>query len=418
MTDTLTSYRLIAKDLTASLKRKAAEPSVARETAYYEANIGRVKTVDDFLGDQRLYAYAMKAYGLEEMTYAKAFMRKVLEEGAASSASFANRLADDRYTAFAKAFSFGQGVTARGTDPASFGTPGGAAFLSAPKRLADAYDFSGRAETSFLVESRIDAATTQSVTIRLDAKTLAGQVADLSKVTPSEIAAAVAAQIDASALKGKVQAGLAADGSLFFQTIALTDLGADGLAGGTGLDADTLVNAGGSNRTLTIRNAPLSAADKVAADVGFGTDLGPDALAQTVTQAYLRQSLESDAGDADTGVRLALYFARKAPTLTGAYEILGDAALSQVANTVIGLPATSGAATSEALARRADLIAKKIDIESLKDPAKLDAFVRRFAAIWDAQNNTASAPVLALFTGSGGIDAEMLMKRQAARNGG
>ncbi|CAO4164359.1 DUF1217 domain-containing protein [Methylorubrum aminovorans] len=418
MTDTLTSYRLIAKDLTASLKRKAAEPSVARETAYYEANIGRVKTVDDFLGDQRLYTYAMKAYGLEEMTYAKAFMRKVLEEGAASSASFANRLADDRYTAFAKAFSFGQGVTVRGTDPASFGLPAVAASLSAPKRLADTYDFSGRAEASFLVESRIDAATTQSVTVRLNAKTLAGQVADLSKVTPAEIAAAVAAQIDASALKGKVQAGLAADGSLFFQTTALTDFGADGRAGGTGLDADTLVNAGGTNRSLTIRNAPLSAADKLATDVGFGTDLGPDALAQTVTQAYLRQSLESEAGDADTGVRLALYFARKAPTLTSAYDILGDAALSQVANTVIGLPATSGAATSEALARRADLIAKKIDVASLKDPAKLDAFVRRFAAIWDAQNNTASAPVLALFTGSGGIDAEMLMNRQAARIGG
>ncbi|CAO4141075.1 DUF1217 domain-containing protein [Methylorubrum aminovorans] len=418
MTDTLTSYRLIAKDLTASLKRKAAEPSVARETAYYEANIGRVKTVDDFLGDQRLYTYAMKAYGLEEMTYAKAFMRKVLEEGAASSASFANRLADDRYTAFAKAFSFGQGVTVKGTDPARFGLPAVAASLSAPKRLADTYDFSGRAEASFLVESRIDATTTQSVTVRLNAKTLAGQVADLSKVTPAEIAAAVAAQIDASALKGKVQAGLAADGSLFFQTTALTDFGADGRAGGTGLDADTLVNAGGTNRSLTIRNAPLSAADKLATDVGFGTDLGPDALAQTVTQAYLRQSLESEAGDADTGVRLALYFARKAPTLTSAYDILGDAALSQVANTVIGLPATSGAATSEALARRADLIAKKIDVASLKDPGKLDAFVRRFAAIWDAQNNTASAPVLALFTGSGGIDAEMLMNRQAARIGG
>ncbi|BAU89305.1 hypothetical protein MPPM_0700 [Methylorubrum populi] len=417
MTDTLTSYRLIAKDLTASLRRKAAEPSVARETAYYEANIGRVKSVDDLLGDQRLYAYAMKAYGLEEMTYAKAFMRKVLDEGAASAASFANRLADERYTTFAKAFSFGQGLTAQGTDPASFGMPAGAASLSAPKRLADAYDFSGRAETSFVVESRIDAATTQSVTVRLNAQTLAGRVADLSKVTPSEIAAAVAAQIAASDLKGKVQAGLAADGSLFFETTALTDLGADGVYGGSGMNADTLVSAGGAKRSLTIRNAPLSTADRVAADVGFGTDLGPDAMAQTVTQAYLRQSLESEAGDADTGVRLALYFARKAPTLTSAYDILGDAALSQVANTVIGLPATSGAATSEALARRADLIAKKIDIASLRDPAKLDAFVRRFAAIWDAQNNTASAPVLALFTGTGTLDAETLQSLQTARIG-
>jgi hypothetical protein len=416
VTDTLTSYRLIAKDLPASLSRKAAEPTVARETAYYEAHIGQVKSVDDLLGDQRLYAYAMKAYGLEEMTYAKAFMRKVLEEGAASAASFANRLADDRYTAFAKAFSFGQGVTATGADPARFGEQARAASLSAPKLLADSYDFSGRAEASFLVESRLDATTTQSVTIRINAQTLAGQVANPAKVTPAEIAAAVAAQIEASALKGKVQAGLAADGSLFFETTALTDLGADGAYGGTGRDVDTLVNAGGPNRTLTIRNAPLSA-NRTAVDVGFGTDLGPDSMAQAVTQAYLRQSLESEAGDADTGVRLALYFARKASTIASAYDILGDAALSQVANTVIGLPATSGAATSEALAKRAQLIAGKIDIASFRDPAKLDAFVRRFAAIWDAQNNTASAPILALFTGTGSLDAETLQSVQTGRIG-
>jgi hypothetical protein len=416
VTDTLTSYRLIAKDLPASLSRKAAEPTVAREIAYYEAHIGQVKSVDDLLGDQRLYAYAMKAYGLEDMTYAKAFMRKVLEEGAASAASFANRLADDRYTAFAKAFSFGQGVTATGADPARFGEQARAASLSAPKLLADSYDFSGRAEASFLVESRLDATTTQSVTIRLNAQTLAGQVANPAKVTPAEIAAAVAAQIEASALKGKVQAGLAADGSLFFETTALTDLGADGAYGGTGRDADTLVNAGGPNRTLTIRNAPLSA-NRTAVDVGFGTDLGPDSMAQAVTQAYLRQSLESEAGDADTGVRLALYFARKASSIASAYDILGDAALSQVANTVIGLPATSGAATSEALAKRAQLIDRKIDIASFRDPAKLDAFVRRFAAIWDAQNNTASAPILALFTGTGSLDAETLQSVQSARIG-
>ena len=416
MTDTLTSYRLIAKDLPASLSRKAAEPTVAREIAYYEAHIGQVKSVDDLLGDQRLYAYAMKAYGLEDMTYAKAFMRKVLEEGAASAASFANRLADDRYTAFAKAFSFGQGVTATGADPARFGEQARAASLSAPKLLADSYDFSGRAEASFLVESRLDATTTQSVTIRINAQTLAGQVANPAKVTPAEIAAAVAAQIEASALKGKVQAGLAADGSLFFETTALTDLGADGAYGGTGRDVDTLVNAGGPNRTLTIRNAPLSA-NRTAVDVGFGTDLGPDSMAQAVTQAYLRQSLESEAGDADTGVRLALYFARKASSIASAYDILGDAALSQVANTVIGLPATSGAATSEALAKRAQLIAGKIDIASFRDPAKLDAFVRRFAAIWDAQNNTASAPILALFTGTGSLDAETLQSVQTARIG-
>jgi hypothetical protein len=38
-----------------------------------------VKSVDDLLKNDRLYQYAMKAHGLEDMTYAKAFMKKVLE---------------------------------------------------------------------------------------------------------------------------------------------------------------------------------------------------------------------------------------------------------------------------------------------------------------------------------------------------
>ncbi|WP_192285911.1 DUF1217 domain-containing protein, partial [Methylorubrum zatmanii] len=179
------------------------DPVVARETAYYEAHIGQVKSVDDLLGDQRLYAYAMKAYGLEEMTYAKAFMRKVLEEGAASSASFANRLADDRYTAFARAFTFGQGFTATGADPTTFGSTARNAMLSAPLALADSYDFSGTAEASLTLESRIDAKTTQSVTIRLNAGILSRQVENLAAVTPTEISQAVMAQIDASPLKGR-----------------------------------------------------------------------------------------------------------------------------------------------------------------------------------------------------------------------
>ena len=45
-----------------------------------------------------------------------------------------------------------------------------------------------------------------------------------------------------------LRGGLAADGSLFFETTALTDLGADGVYGGSGMNADTLVSAGGAKR--------------------------------------------------------------------------------------------------------------------------------------------------------------------------
>ena len=257
MTSTFTSYSLIARDLDATLARKAAQPDVARETAYYKAKIGDVKSIDDFLGDRRLYAYAMKAYGLEDMTYAKAFMRKVLTEGVSDRTAFANRLADDRYVAFAKAFDF--------------------------------------------------------------------------------------------------------------QTYG---------AGTTTLAAAT-------------------------------TD---------TTAAYLRQSVESDAGSDDTGVRLALYFARVAPTVSSGYGVLADPALSQVIKTMLGLP---DAASSEAIARQAAVIEARVDLASFKDPAKLQRFVQRFTAIWDAQNNAASAPVLTLFADSTtqGLDASLLLSLQRIRSG-
>ncbi len=103
---TYNSYLTINRDMKASLSKVESQASVKRDTEYYEANIGKVKTVDDLLGDYRLYSYAMKAYGLEEMTYGKAFMRKVLESDLSDSKSFANTLTDKRYLQFAQAFNF------------------------------------------------------------------------------------------------------------------------------------------------------------------------------------------------------------------------------------------------------------------------------------------------------------------------
>ncbi|WP_342779030.1 DUF1217 domain-containing protein [Methylobacterium terricola] len=273
--------------------------------------------------------------------------------------------------------------------------------LSLPTPLADSYDFSGTNEARFTIASRVDQTTTKTATIVLNRASLAGKVADLTKVTQDEIRDAIGDQIEASGangLMGKVQVGTGPNGNLFFQTSAYEDYGADGVPGGTGFNADTFYAAGGKVRTVSVNNTALSAAGQKAVDIGIGTDIPPDANVQSVVDAYLQQSLEDDAGDEDTGVRLALYFARKAPMLNSGYDILGDAALTKVINTVIGLPETSNATTSEALAARATLISKKIDFASFQDPAKVEAFARRFAAIWDAQNNTAADPILALFS--------------------
>ncbi|MBR1168762.1 DUF1217 domain-containing protein [Bradyrhizobium liaoningense] len=111
MISTYFSYNYISRHLKQSLTRVEQQPDVSREAAYYKANIGKVKTVDDLMNDYRLYHFAMKAYGLEDMAYAKAFMRKVLESDLSDTKSFVNKLVDKRYREFAAAFSFNGSTT-------------------------------------------------------------------------------------------------------------------------------------------------------------------------------------------------------------------------------------------------------------------------------------------------------------------
>ncbi|WP_027581595.1 DUF1217 domain-containing protein [Bradyrhizobium sp. Ai1a-2] len=111
MVSTYASYNSVVRNLQQSLTRVAQQSDVARSAAYYKENIGKVKAVDEFLQNDRLYQYAMKAYGLEDMIYAKAFMRKVLESNPLDANSFANKLTDKRFRDFASAFSFTQADT-------------------------------------------------------------------------------------------------------------------------------------------------------------------------------------------------------------------------------------------------------------------------------------------------------------------
>lgn len=106
MTTTYLSYRLAAADLAGALGRVAKDPPVAREVAYWRDHIDKVADIDSFVADRRLFGFAMKAFGLADMGYARAFMTKLLKEGVAASGAMANKLADQRYRDFAKTFDF------------------------------------------------------------------------------------------------------------------------------------------------------------------------------------------------------------------------------------------------------------------------------------------------------------------------
>jgi hypothetical protein len=117
MVSTYSAYRTYTQDLFRSLALTAAKPDVARGKEYYEANIGKVTTVDEFLNDRRLFGYAMKAHGLEDMTYAKAFMRKVLESDLTKADSFARKLVDSRYAIFGRSFNFATDGSVKASTP-------------------------------------------------------------------------------------------------------------------------------------------------------------------------------------------------------------------------------------------------------------------------------------------------------------
>ncbi|MGH1418907.1 MAG: DUF1217 domain-containing protein [Hyphomicrobiaceae bacterium] len=259
MLSTISSFRLISENLDRTLETTAETPLVARETSYYLSRIGDIKTIDDFIADDRIFSYAMTAHGLEDMTYAKAFMRKVLTEGIDSDTSFANTLSDTRYRQFAETYNF--------------------------ERYADA-------TTAF------------------------------------------------------------------------------------------------------------------------------DRTQQGAVDKYLRQTLEVNAGAENQGVRLALYFERKASEITSPFGILADPALLTVMQTALGLsPATSAVDID----RQAELITERFNIEDLQDPEKLDELLQRFAVLWEVSNPQSAAAVPNILIGQSrtfGFGSDLLAAIQNFRIGG
>jgi len=257
---TTASYRLLASDMAKSLDRTASAPAVKRDSDAYLAKISEIKSIDDFLSNDRVYRYAMKAFGLSDMAYAKAFMRKALEGGIDDKNSFANSLADPRYREFVEAFNF-----------ARYG------------------------ETT----------------------------------------------------------------TVFTRT-------------------------------------------------GQGT-----------VDKYVQQTLEESAGKDNEGVRLALYFQRKASSIAGSLEILADPALLKVVQTALGIPPETG---TQDIDRQAALIDARLNVEDLQDPEKLQAFLTRFTSLYELENRpaVAASPALILIGQpvEAGIGMDLLMSLQNLKLGG
>ncbi len=228
MVGTVPSYQQIARNLDLSLKTITQRPDVKRDSDYYLANIRKVTSAEDFLKNDRLYNFAMTAFGLKDMIYGKAFMRKVLTEGIDGPKSFALQLADGRFREFAEAFNFAR---------------------------------YGASATAF------------------------------------------------------------------------------------------------------------------------------DRAQQGAVDRFSRIQLEADAGSRDEGLRLALYFQRKATSVDSIFGLMGDSALYKVVQTALGLPASY---SNTGIDKQAAFIGTKINLEDFQNPELLDKFIVKFAARYQAAHSDAA----------------------------
>ncbi len=98
-------YNVITRDYPTSLANAAKQPTAERSTKDFLANIGKITSAKQLVGNSQLYNYVMTAFGLQDMAYAKALITKVLNGGTAAS-GLAQKLHDPRYTALVNTFNF------------------------------------------------------------------------------------------------------------------------------------------------------------------------------------------------------------------------------------------------------------------------------------------------------------------------
>lgn len=114
-----------------------------------------------------------------------------------------------------------------------------------------------------------------------------------------------------------------------------------------------------------------------------GATLKQPAIVQAIVDRYVDVKLEVSAEERNPAVRLALYFQRKAPRITNWYQVLADRALQKVVFTALKIPDQAALQDLDRLKEKLD---KRFDISDFRKPEKVQAFLDRFAAMYDLQN--------------------------------
>lgn len=343
---------------TANYQTKAAKNDKF-ESNYYEITLPNIKSVDQLIANTKFYNFVVTAFGLDPATESKATIRKALLSDLADPLSFANATRNPAYKKMAEAFNFDSKGNAQAPQLAQGETAQQATMALYSKAVGDAT----AKQTSTQDENDYYNATTDG--IRSADELLADKrlVAFIQKAY------------------GFTDRDLPPD---TLRRVLLSDP----------LDKKSFVNQPDNKKFRDIAIAFNFTSDGSVKRAALSETQSKQQYVQTA-DLYLRQSMEENAGSDNEGVRLALYFQRKASTITSAYSILADKALLQVARTALSLPASISLIDID---KQAALIDRKLKIADLKDPAKLEKFLARFSALYDLSNSsTGTSSIASLF---------------------
>jgi hypothetical protein len=397
--------------------RFAARRDNTADAARLREQAGRLTDIEALLKDRRSLLMVLEAFQLESEVNKVPLLRRVLTEDPAATNSYVNRLADPRWKAFAEAFAPSRAVSLTAAQLAAqpvkelqgmeLARVAGLDFLQiqalSGEQLA-AMDPRWIAAISGEAISGMDAADVTALTSDQVAALRPAQMRELLIWQVAAIEPADVAVLSAAQLRALTPAQLTAFTPEQMAALSQDQIAAFGANQAVAFDTTQRAALSDAGRARLDR-APFLPPVEIEAD--RRAPLGDPLLVQRILDGVMVNRFEKSMGEANPGMREALYFRRLAGQVTSIPQLMTDRALTEVVRGALGLPDSFAALEFE---QQRDILTRRLDVTRLQDPKEVARMAARYVATRD-QVSTPSNPLLALFGGGGTSLSELIGRR-------
>nr|WP_281068626.1 DUF1217 domain-containing protein [Neorhizobium galegae] len=355
------------------------EADLDKAIKFYKLDLTAVKTLDDFLSADAndSYKFALEAVGLDPTTVSKLTIKNALKSDLSDPNSYIYKLKDERFVSLAKFFNFDTkgGVTRQ-------------VLLQSNAAITNvAKDYILR-KSRFLEGDELKAARAKAQTeakYYTDAMQRIGSRDELLADRKTLDILLISKGIDPSTVTND-----------FLKEAFNSDPA----------DPNSFVNKQTDKRFAQIVGT-FNFDSKGEIDRSSAGEAQNGGEVVATQDLYVRQMLETQQGEENPGVRLALYFERMSDSITDPYVILGDEALMEFFRVTFSLPQEIGNMDVD---QQAKIVEKKLNLEDLADPEKVKKLVQRFTIMYDLENSPVTASPASILSGGGstGISSDTL----------